>query len=62
MIRTRVSPGVIVFQYLSEMGHADVSSPETDELEAKLAGFVRSYIRSDPTQREEALRWVCAGL
>jgi hypothetical protein len=44
------------------MGGAEVSSPQTDELEAKLAGFVRSYIRSGPAQGEEALRWVCAGL
>ena len=45
------------------MSSAEASSPETDELETKLAGFIRSYISStDPSQKEEALRWVCAGL
>jgi len=42
--------------------------PQTsaDELESKLAGFVRSYINvsrgEDPAAAEEALQWVCAGL
>jgi hypothetical protein len=44
------------------MSGADANLPRANDLEAKLAGFVRSYIRSDPAQREEALRWVCAGL
>lgn len=45
------------------MPSAETSSPEIDELEAKLAGFVLLYIRSSaPVQKEEALRWVCAGL
>ena len=45
------------------MGSAEAGSRETDELETKLAGFIRSYISStDPSQKEEALRWVCAGL
>ena len=45
------------------MSSPEARSPETDELETKLAGFIRSYIYStDPSQKEEALRWVCAGL
>ena len=39
---------------------------DNDDLESKLAGFVRSYIHatsgSDPSQQQEALRWVCSGL
>jgi hypothetical protein len=45
------------------MGNAEANSSETDQLEAKLAGFIRSYLScTDPSQKEEALRWVCAGL
>lgn len=45
------------------MGSAEANSSETDQLEAKLAGFIRSYLScTDPSQKEEALRWVCAGL
>jgi hypothetical protein len=45
------------------MPSTDASLREIDELEAKLSGFIRSYIcSSDPSQKEEALRWVCAGL
>jgi hypothetical protein len=37
-----------------------------NELESKLAGFVRSYIHAsrsdDPSEAGEALRWVCASL
>ena len=45
------------------MSGTDANSPRADDLEAKLAGSVRSYIRSsDPTEKEEALRWVCTGL
>src|SRR5579871_1438021 len=45
------------------MSGADANLPRADDLEAKLAGFIRSYIcSSDPTEKEEALRWVCAGL
>jgi|SRR5579872_6235670 len=44
------------------MSGADAKLPRADDLEAKLAGFVRSYIRSDAAQREEPLRWVCAGV
>jgi hypothetical protein len=36
------------------------------DLESKLAGFVRSYIRAsrreDSSQESEALRWLCCGL
>ncbi len=40
-------------------------STSADELESKLAGFVRSYIRASTagdSGQEEALRWVCVGL
>ena len=43
-----------------------VAARSDDNLESKLAGFVRAYIQTpgdcDWSERQEALRWVCAGL
>lgn len=42
------------------------SRTSDNDLEANLAGFVRSYVHAsasgDASQAEEALRWVCSGL
>jgi hypothetical protein len=57
---------VALVTHLSALSRMQQRQTSSDDLESKLAGFVRSYIHAskngESLQAEEALRWVCSGM